>query len=296
MNADDLTRPLRRAADELSLDGTVPLDAIHVRMRRLRRRRRLAIGGGSVVATALLVAAGLTVALGRPTSSVVHTASHGDPIGVSSPTTDPSVPGNIPSWSAIPPAPYPAPSADHYYKAVVVLMPDGNADGSPSAIDLRVVAGFAADGGLVARVARQLDRDPTWVSRRIIADADPDRHTLEVVAIDTDAEVTSALAGATAQALSDLASSPTAETYASERLRVQARRTWLIDQRRQLDGSNQPAAAALTAQINELDDVLTALSATPMSWPLSISHSGEPVEINQLGFQLRWNTIAAHAD
>lgn len=295
MNADDLTKPLRMAADELALNGTVPLDAIHVRMRRLRRRRRITIGGGAVVATALVVVAGLTVTLGRPTGSVVRTASHGDPVGESSPTTDASVPGNIPTWSDIPPAPYPAPNADRYFKAVVVLTPDGAADGSASLNDLRVVAGFVADEGLVDHVAHRLDRSPTWVSRRVMADVDPDRHTLEVVAIDTDAKATGELAVATAQALSDLASSPTAVTCAAAQRRVQVRRAWLVDQRKQLEGSDQPAVANLTAQIGELDNVLRALTGTPKSWSLSINRSGNPVEINRLGFQTRWNAIAAHA-
>jgi hypothetical protein len=296
MTGDDLTRPLRRAADELSLDGTVPLDAIHVRMRRLRRHRRLAIGGGSVVATVLVVVAGLTVAVGRPTSSAVNTASHGDPVGVTSPTTDPSAPGKVPSWSDVPPAPYPAPSADHYYKSSVVLTPGGDAASSRSALDLRVVAGFVADEGLIDRVAGRLDRSPTWVRRRIMADVDPDRHTLQVVAIDTDAEVTSALAAATAQALAHLASSPTDETYAAERQRVQSRREWLADQRRQLESrSDRVVLTYLTSQISELDDELTALTGEPKSWTLSVTSSGGTIEINKLGFQTRWNMVAAHA-
>jgi hypothetical protein len=298
MDTDELTRSLREAAAAPALDEAAPLAAIHARMRRLHRRRRFVRGGGVAAAAVLVVAAGLVVAIGRhPSGTVVRTGSISEPPSVGSPTSDPNTPNQVPpSWTDIPPASHPAPSADHYFKAAVVLSPAGHADVAPNAVDLQVVAGFAADEGLIDRVAGEIDRSPTWVSRRITADADQDRRTVTVVAIDTDAETTRALAQAAAHALVDLASHPTAETYAAERQRVQVRLTWLIDQRRQLEArSDQPAAASVTAQISELDDVLHALGGTPRSLPLAITASGGSVEINELGFDDRWNAIAAYA-
>lgn len=303
MDTDQLTEGLRGAAHELRVDEAVPLDAIHSRHRRLRRRRT--VGVFTVAAVVVLVAGFSLARIRQPDTSTLRIASAPGSSSHSDGTPGDSGPGSggsdqhvVPPNVTIPPGE--APVADHYFKAPALLRDraDSTADSGVVPLSLDHVVGLIGDETFLDAVAAKVSRSSEWVAHRIDAMLSDDTSRgagVDVVAIGTDATTTVQLVNATSEVLVERANAMNAASLQGQfdALKRQSRILTAAIVRLQAlvgaDPSKQTELVGQQAQLAAIEKRLVAIEQAASKPRFVVALVAQAIEINQAGFQVRWH-------